>query len=297
MSPLPTPSVLAAELLKVRRRWLPYALLLVAVLGAAIHIWLLGYATWVDQNNEFDVFFRTEAFQTFALPHALPALLETGQFWGSILVGILTASVVGTEYSWGTVRQALLRGQTRSEYLTLKLIGLAILASAGLLAALAIGVLFSLIATALADETAQGSTSFGAALLMVLRAAYTILPYGLLAFALTTVGRSTSLGVAGTLIFVVLESILIAIFGGIGSGWSETARAFMPGHNVAAILGANRIEGGEFFSLAPREGLLPVELPDAGAAAMVLALYSAVFLAIAYWVFQRRDLAAEAGGT
>ena len=287
---LPAPRVLAAELLKVRKRWLPYVLFLVMVIGTAAHIWLLGYATWADENNAFDVFFRAETLRTFVLPHALPALLESGQFWGSMLVGVLTASVVGTEYSWGTVRQAILRGQTRSEFLTLKLIGLTILASAGLLAALGIGILFSLMAGAIAGEEVRGSTSFGAAILMVLRAGYTIMPYGLLAFALTTLSRSTTLGVAGSVIFVVLEAITIAVFSGIGTAWSETARAFLPGHNVAAILSANRIEGAEFFSLAPREQLLPVALPDPAMAALVLALYCLVFLAISYAVFQRRDL-------
>ncbi|MCH8901830.1 MAG: ABC transporter permease subunit [Chloroflexi bacterium] len=287
---LPAPRVLAAELLKVRKRWLPYVLFLVMVIGVAAHIWLLGYATWADENNAFDAFFHAETLRTFVLPHALPALLQSGQFWGSMLVGILTASVVGTEYSWGTARQALLRGQTRSEYLTLKLIGLVMMASVGLLAALGIGILFSLMASAIAGEEVSGSTSFGAAILMVLRAGYTIMPYGLLAFALTTVSRSTTLGVAGSVIFVVLEAIMIAVFSGIGTAWSETARAFLPGHNVAAILSANRIDEGAFFSLAPREQLLPVSLPDPTVAALVLALYCLVFLAISYAVFQRRDL-------
>ena len=287
---LPAPRILAAELLKVRKRWLPYVLFLIMVIGAAAHIWLLGYATWADDNNAFDAFFRNETLRTFVLPHALPALLQSGQFWGSMLVGILTASVIGTEYSWGTARQALLRGQTRSEYLTLKLIGLVMMASVGLLAALGIGILFSLMASALVSEEVGGSISFGAAILMVLRTGYTIIPYGLLAFALTTVSRSTTLGVAGSVIFVVLEAITIAVFSGIGTAWSETARAFLPGHNVAAILSANRIDEGAFFSLAPREQLLPVSLPDPAVAALVLALYCLVFLAISYAVFQRRDL-------
>ena len=163
-------------------------------------------------------------------------------------------------------------------------------ASVGLLAALGIGILFSLMASALVSEEVGGSISFGAAILMVLRTGYTIIPYGLLAFALTTVSRSTTLGVAGSVIFVVLEAIMIAVLSGIGTAWSETARAFLPSHNVAAILSTNRIEGGEFFSLALRGQLLPVSLPDPAVAALVLALYCLVFLAISYAVFQRRDL-------
>ncbi len=287
---LPAPRMVAAELLKVRKRWLPYALFLIMVMGVAFHIWLLGYATWADRNNAFDVFFHNETLRTFVMPHALPALLQSGQFWGSMLVGILTASVVGTEYSWGTARQALLRGQTRSEYLTLKLIGLVMVASVGLLAALGIGILFSFMASALVSEEVGGSISFGTAILMVLRTGYTIIPYGLLAFALTTIGRSTTLGVAGSVLFVVLEVIAITVFTGIGTAWSETARAFLPRHNVAAILSTNRIDDGLFLSLAPLEQLLPVSLPDPTVAALVLGLYCLIFLAIAFVVFQRRDL-------
>ena len=36
-------SMLAAELLKMRKRWMPYVLFLFMVAGAAVLIWLIGY--------------------------------------------------------------------------------------------------------------------------------------------------------------------------------------------------------------------------------------------------------------
>ena len=337
--------MVAAELLKVRKRWLPYVLFLVMVIGAALIIWLIGYASWRssgtqlesqgvyigadgsrieertyiddegqlirertyidDEGHPITETFVSEgpavveseinqpALHTFALPWSLTALLDGGQFWGAILVGIFVASMVATEHGWGTVRQALVRGQTRSQYLTAKLLGVTLAATIGLLAALAIGLGFSLIATAVADQPitfdVPGGLSIVEALFMVLRAGYTILPYALLAFCLAVVGRSTTLGVVGILLFLFMEAILVAILGNLG-GLAPDIRAFTMGHNVTAILATNRIGGADYFSFAPRPTPSSFDLPDPAVAALVLALYCLVFLAVTYAVFQRRDL-------
>jgi len=211
------------------------------------------------------------------------------------------ASVVATEHNWGTVRQALIRGQTRSQYLTAKLAGIIVIASLSLLAALAVGLGFSVIAMSVADQPITFDVPNGPsvldAILMILRAGYCIIPYGLLAFALTVIGRSTALGMGGTLLYIfVVEAILVAILGQLG-GPAPDVRAFFLGHNVRALLAANTIGAGEYNSFAFREILQPSELPEPTVAALVIALYSAIFLAISYWVFQRRDLGSEAGGT
>lgn len=286
--------MLAAELLKVRKRWLPYLLLLIMVAGAAIHIWLFGYAIWLNEPLDPGApDFGQSSLRTFALPWSLATLLDTGQFWGAILVGILAASMVATEDGWGTVRQALVRGQTRSQYLMTKLLGIALVAITSLLAALAAGLCFSAIATALADRPitfdVPGGPSLPEAALMVVRAGYMVLPYALLAFCLAVVGRSTTLGVVGTLLYMFVEVILVAILGELG-GPAPEIRAFFMGHNVNALLAANRIGIGDYNSLVPRAPPQASELPDPVVAALVLGLYCLIFLAIAFVVFQRRDL-------
>ena len=292
MTTWPTASVLGAELLKVRKRWMPYVLFLVMLVGAAIQIWLAGYASWQGDDPEFQI----NALRTFTLPWSLAPLLDSGQFWGAILVGILAASTVATEHTWGTVRQALIRGQPRSQYLTAKLLGIIVIAAVSLLLALGVGVAFSVAATAAANlpitldiPTGDGPSVLGMAL-MVLRSGYGIVPYGLLAFCLAVVGRSTTLGVAGIIVFMFAESIVLAILGGIG-GLAADARAFSIGHNVVALLAVNRIGGfADYNAFAPRDRPPASELPDPGVAALVLALYCLAFLAIAFWVFQRRDV-------
>jgi len=298
---MPAASVLAAELLKMRKRWLPYILLFVAVAGSALIIWLAGYANWLSERDNAEYEHGHDSLRAFALPWSLPTLLDMGQFYGAVLVSVLVASAVATEHGWGTVRQALIRGQTRAQYLVSKLTGLTVLSVAGLLLVLAIGLLFSVMATAIADlpvtldAGSEGSITTREAVVMIVRSGYGALPYVLLAFCLTVIGRSTTLGIVGTLLYMfVIESILIAVLGGLG-GVGSDARAFFLGHNVNALMTANRIQPDDCCSLAPREMVEASELPDPWVAALVVGLYCAVFLVVAFSVFQRRDLGTDGG--
>ena len=290
MTALPTARILAAELLKGRKRWLPYVLLLPIVAALAFQVFLPYFVGW---RREHEI----EALYISVLPWSLASLLDLTQFLGAMLIGILAASVVGTEHGWRTVHQALARGQPRSSYLTTKLLGIAIFGAVGLVVVFAMALLFSAIVTAVDDRPITFDVPDRAGLspadvaLMALRASYGILPYVLLAFCLAVVGRSTTLGSAGVLVYMFLEAIVLAVLSGIG-GVAADARAYFIGHNVMALLAENQLTGIFYFSLAPRGSPIAFELPDPMVAAMVLALYCAIFLSIAYWVFLRRDLSA-----
>ena len=283
--------LLAAELLKTRKRWLPYGLFAVMLLGVSMHVWLAGYVDWATNENDFMI--RGTAVRTFAIPWSIPALLDAGQFWGAILVGVLAASVVATEHNWGTVKQALTRGQSRSQYLAVKLVVLTFMAALSLLAALGVGVIFSLFATSLADypitlDVAGGPSSMDI-VLMVLRAGFCVIPYGLLAFCLAVVGRSTAIGAAGVLVYVIGEAIVLAIFNNMGGVMADSRNLFI-GHNVNAVMAENRIGSGDFISFAFRENPDPSKLPDPGIAALVLVAYCLLFLGLAFYWFRRRDI-------
>ena len=280
--------MLAAELLKVRTRWMPYVLLLPVVAALAFQTFFGYFAIW---RHDRDI----EGLHVAVLPWSLPSLLDLTQFLGAILLAILASSLVGTEHGWGTVRQALIRGQTRVQYLTTKLLSICVLAAIGFLLVLGLGILFSVIVTAVEDRPITldlpngDGPSLGDVALMVLRAAYAMLPYVLLAFTLSVVARSTTLGVAGVLVYVIAEGIVLGVLGGVG-GATADARAYFIGHNVVALLVANQVGHVDYFSLATRDNPPASELPDPAIAALVLALYCLAFLAIAFWVFRRRDI-------
>ncbi len=282
--------VLAAELLKTRKRWLPYGVFVFMIIGVSMMMWPGGYVDWKTTD---DPAFRQTAFRTFTPPYSIAALLDSGQFWGAVLIGILAASVVATEHNWGTVKQALIRGQTRAQYLAVKLAALTLIAAVSLLTALGIGLAFSVLATAIAGLPitfdVRGGPAPGEVPLMVLRAGYGVLPYGLLAFCLAVVGRSTAVGAAGVLVYVIGEGILVAVFREIG-GLAEDSRSLFIGHNVNALIAANRIGYGDYNSMALRENPTASELPDPNISAVVLTVYCLLLVAIAFYVFRRRDI-------
>ncbi|HEY7802515.1 MAG TPA: ABC transporter permease subunit [Dehalococcoidia bacterium] len=285
-----------AELMKVRTRWLPYVLVIAALLGVSLQIWLGGYVSF-SQSDGGDHF---NSLHTLALPWSLPALLDSGQYWGSILVGVLTASFISTDFNWGTVRQTLIRGHTRGEYLISKFLALAFMACIGLLFVLAIGILWSVLATMAAGEPVTLHTpggpsvpEFGA---MILRAGYAILPYGLLAFMISVVTRSTAAGTTAVLLYVFIESAVLGILGEVGGTWADL-RILLLGHNVSALLSANNIRGVESFnSLAFRPQPTASDLPSATVGALIILLYCLIFAGISYWAFVRRDIRATEGG-
>jgi ABC-type transport system involved in multi-copper enzyme maturation permease subunit len=290
--------LIAAEWMKTRTRWLPWVLLVVLILGAGVQIWLFGYTAWWDLHNETDPELRSDlpiAIRTFALPWAIPALLDSGQYWGSVILGVLIASVVATEYNWGTVRHAIARGQSREQFLTVKLVGLALFATVLMLIAFTWGIASMIWTSNLAgipvtlNPPGAAEMTLLDIVIAMLRAAMGILPYALLAFAMTTIGRSTALGATGIILFIIIESTIIGIFAALGGIW-EDLLIFSIGQNAASLIAANRIDDGEYASLALRGIPDASELPDPWVAFVVLCLWCVLLLGVTYWVFRRRDL-------
>lgn len=81
--------LLRAEFLKLRKRWMPYVLFLLMLAGAAFVVWAIGYSTWHDNDQEF----AASGLRTFAYPYSVPALLDSGQFWGSAFFVAITHHV------------------------------------------------------------------------------------------------------------------------------------------------------------------------------------------------------------
>jgi ABC-2 type transport system permease protein len=280
--------------MKTTKRWMPYALFLFAVAGTAVIILLFGYTAWFNERDDAEAGFGLESFFTFAWPWSLQALLDNGQFYGSVLfVAILTSSSVATEYNWGTARGALIRGQSRSRYLLTKLVGTALICTVFLLAVLAVGVVFSILATAAAHESISLDVAGGPSVpeigLMIVRAALGILPYGILAFMLAVVGRSTALGVAGTIGFMFVENIAAAILREFSGIWNDIPDLLI-GTHVSSLIAANRFGDVEYVYFAPRDQPVAGELPDPWIAVFAIAAWCAVLLAITFFVFLRRDL-------
>lgn len=287
-------TVLQAEIMKTTKRWMPYVLFFFAIAGIVVIIWLFGYVAWFNERDEAEAGYGFESYYTFVFPWSIAALLDNGQFYGSALfVVILTSSSVATEYTWGTARGALIRGQSRASYLLTKLLGIAIICIVFMLAAFTIGIAFSMLATSFAHESitldVPGGPSIPEIGLMILRAALGILPYGLLAFMLAVIGRSTALGVAGAIGYMFAEQIVIAILRELSGIWNDIPD-IMLGTQVSSLIAANRFAKLDYLSFAPRDQPVAGELPEPWVATLVIIAWCAVMLGITFFVFLRRDL-------
>jgi ABC-type transport system involved in multi-copper enzyme maturation permease subunit len=116
-----------------------------------------------------------------------------------------------------------------------------------------------------------------------------VLPYALLAFAMAAIGRSTALGAAGIILFLIVESSVVPILGALPSPW-EDIRNLTIGYNAAALLAANRIDDSQYLSLAFRETPDAADLPNAWLAFTILCGWCAALLSLTYYVFSKRDL-------
>ncbi len=125
--------------------------------------------------------------------------------------------------------------------------------------------------------------------MMIARAALAILPYGMLAFMLTVLSRSTAIGATGVIVYKLIESSAVGILSSLGGTWADFQNLFIQ-HHAAALLAVNRSGYPDYNSIAFRPLPDPADTPDPWFAASVLVAFCAVFVAVAFWSFARRDL-------
>ena len=288
--------LIGAEWMKSRTRWLPYVLFLFLIIGVAVQVGLAGVVAYYDERNHIDEYGIASAF-TFRWPYAILPLLDAGQYWGPVFIAFFVASVVATDFGWGIVRLSIARGITRNQFLSAKLIATALICLVGMLAALGIGIAASLVATALMEDPTKYAVvaavtdepSLSEMPLMVGRAALAVLPYGMLAFMLAVLSRSTALAATGVLIYKLVESSAVGILGALGGTWGAFQNLFIE-HHVAAVLSVNSSGYPDYNSIAFRAVPDPADTPEPWVAALMLVAFCVLFGAVSFWSFATRDL-------
>ena len=271
------------EWFKLRRRWLPWVLLIIFVLFTQMIVWIPYFSFRVEATGD-------NSF--FVLPDSVTSGLSSMFGIAIVLMIILASSVTGTEYGWGTLRTIMPRGPGRWQFLVAKF---GVLALAGLgalvIATIAIGI-SSLVTSGLAENGSDSSSSgeWSDAALTLIKAAYALVPYALLATALTVFTSSATFGMAITFGYHVVEQIAVPVMTALIRD-SGPVMAFALGVNVNALV-LEASELGLFFLVTS----IPSDyLPGTTQAFLVLLAYSAIFAAAALWLFQRRDITGAKG--
>ena len=290
--------LLRSELFRLVRRWMPWVLLGMVVLLSFVLYELI----WVTSNAQLALLRAGTApatpnapppdVQIRALEQAIqtlrPArLTELGagfvQGFGAIVVIVFSASHVGTEWAWGTLRTVLAAGAGRipflvSKYLTL--VGFAIVYTVvGLAAALAASYLVS--SQAGLDTT---GLDLGTVAQAGARAIYGFLPYIALTALIAGWFRSAGGGIAAGLVIFFSESIVVSLLVSLNKDLVTIANLGLS-RNVQAI---SRIPGVAVTGNGPQGALST--LPDQGQAGIVLAAWTAIFVGLAVWRLRTRDI-------
>jgi len=291
---------LRVELLKLRKRWLTWIVLLILVSSAIILpgmlLAILKMGDRLPGAQPMPPAIAAQLEQALLLPNGVGSLLSLiggSNGIGMLLFVILAGVSVGNEYTWKTVRAALVRGRSRWDFLLTKLVAILLLVGVSFLLTMAVGLpylgLLTVASRGRLDLSFLTASFVGEVLLGVLRTGYALVPYILLAMLLSVIGRSPWIGVGVTLAYALLvEGMALQLLAMVGRPWSQLYR-FSLGGNVAGLMAAN--PGGQALAGGGLEGMdALLNLPSANQAALVLALYSLLFLVGMLVAFRRQEI-------
>ncbi len=252
-----------------------------------------------------------EVTQSLTFPYSLSI---AGGYLGSmgiILFCIVAAALVGGEYSSGTLRVALSRGVRRGQVIAAQVGALAILslleAAFVLLLGAATGVI---IGPLIGGSFPAFSPGAGAELLAYwLANSLAIFSFGLIAFFMSTLSRNLIAGIAVSLGYLILESIVGSVLFLTGSSMNSSLGGFLQhipdylvGYNTGALThlaaaspvalyGTSSVSGASGSSststalaAGPGSGI------DTGHALIVIVVYSLLFVGLSYLFLRRRDV-------
>ena len=232
----------------------------------------------------------SEVSDVIAWPDGLITALgfASGRGLGGLLVVILVSVVVAQEYDWGTIGLWLHQGISRRTVLAAKFAVLLVAAVLLTLAPLVIGGLFSAAITpSIVGELDLSQANFGELVLSVLRTAYSLVPYIALTFLFAVLTRSMAfsigVGVGYALVIEGVVSQLMILVGGL----PEKIAMWLPGLMAGSLSELNQQI---VLSVNGEEREFIVEYLDPNLAAVGIAVYTVIFLGLAFWRFQKQDI-------
>jgi ABC-2 type transport system permease protein len=296
---LPTPArptrpsfvgILRGEFLKVGRQWTTWIMLVVLAGIMALPMLLDLARPHLAEALAQDPL--TALYQTMGSD-----LLVLRVFSGAVLI-ILTARLIGMEYSAGTIRILLSRGVGRLQLLFAKLLTLALIG----LAILAAGLVFDALLAVIVLELTTGNLNALHALnpgfwqdtwLYVETIMVSMCDAIFMAAAVTVLTRSLAAGVSIALVWFPADNISTIFFYLAyrltnSTFWTVITGDFLgPNLNAMAALVLPDRAGAAAFGRAFATPLVPV---TAGHTLLTAGIYAAIFLAVAVILTARRDV-------
>jgi ABC-2 type transport system permease protein len=195
---------------------------------------------------------------------------------GPILAVVFGSSLIGSEFGWNTLRPVLTRARTRSALLTAK--WLTVLLYVVVLAV--IGVLVTMIAATVASLVTGQGTGWSTSTIVDAVAisggfVVGVLPLAALAMLVALLSRSNAAGIAISIAYGFVESVVLLLLRQLSDVFDniEKGAIYWNADRLLAVGGDN-----------------DVSTRDAWVSAGILSLWVALFVAVSYQVFSRRDV-------
>jgi len=277
-------SIVVMEIDKLLRRpmvWITFLLMTCGTGGMMLLAYLSTRASGISATQ------RSARIANFALPHGIDRSFEILGQLGMILMVVVGALIIGSEFSWGTVRTMLETGISRAKFVAAKLIVLVVLSTIFLLCAEIAGVIGSLLVTLLSgNHVTLGTVDahwFGAYARSLVLIDLIFVTLGIVAFAVSTITRSVAAGIAVGIGWLVLEQVLRVFLASLGSLGDRITKALLT-TNISALI--------QHVGIFP--GRVEPGSPGVWQAVGVLVLYCVVLVAASATVFIRRDVTGNA---
>jgi ABC-type transport system involved in multi-copper enzyme maturation permease subunit len=305
--------LIGVEIYKLRCRTMSRVMSVIAILSVVIVFTMFGLSAALANSAPLSSYTHTiagqiplsEAIQAkqtvlanitepVRLPNVLFTVTQIIDTVGLALIIILAGTIVGGEYGVGTIRLMFTRGPTRTQFILTKFCAIltcALLCTIALtILGLVLGAFINLTFGINVDMHFFNGAWLLHALLYLTLTALNLFIYAAIAICLSTLGRTTAAGVAGTLIWWVLENILSGILYLLSTAFSqESVGGFLraiPDYFIYNNLNA-LLQNQHQYLLS--DNTSPSQIPDVRALT-VLAVYLALLIGVTWWVNEKRDV-------
>ena len=173
--------------------------LLVGLLGLII---LASATVGIDSDDPDGGGAFARALVTF--PGAYDFVLSFLLGFGGLIAVIYGAAVAGSEWSWGTLKSAVARGESRARYMLSTFAAIALMVAVGLLVAFVLGVLLALLGATIAGVSTSGLTDTDTLARLpaqAVRGWFSVVEQAALGFAIATLARSQLAGIGAGIAF------------------------------------------------------------------------------------------------
>ena len=225
---------------------------------------------------------REATLTLITFPAAYDAMLSFILGLGGLFAVIYGAAIAGSEWTWGTLKNAVARGESRSRYTLLSFAAIAAVIAVGLVLAFVIGVVAAFIGANLAGVSTAGlndPATLGRLPAQFARGWLAIIEEGALGFAIATVARTQLAGIGAGIALYFGET-----FAGI---FLPDIVKYLPFNVATASVSTGATSGGGFGGGG---GGAPIAALDANTALVLVVVWLVGALAVAAVFTERAEI-------